>query len=131
MAWSQGHAAVSACGDVCGDVNGSSPTADVGTMWRWCRLFWMSLKCSIDDLYSLVRLVLAIILCMVGLDNFLLSVILQVHAGAVFVVLPYGCILSGPHLVGRNTVDVSLDLSVMELPFFQWQHVRREPLLMP
>ena len=54
----------------------------------------MSLKCSIDDLYSLVRLVLAIILCMVGL-----AVILQVHAGAVFVVLPYGCILSGPHLI--------------------------------
>ena len=75
-------------------------------MWEPCgdgdcrgRQFWMSLKCSIDDLYSLVRLVLAIILCMVGLANFLLSVILQVHAGAVFVVLPYGCILSGPHLI--------------------------------
>ena len=75
-------------------------------MWEPCgdgcrgRQFWMSLKCSIDDLYSLVRLVLAIILCMVGLANFLLSAgILQVHAGAVFVVLPYGCILSGPHLI--------------------------------
>ena len=110
-------------------------------MWEPCgdgdcrgRQFWM---CSTDDLYSLVRLVLAIILCMVGWANFLQCYFTGpcwccVCSPAIWVHFKWAT----PHLlscgvVGRNTVDVSLDLSVMGLLFFQWQHVRGEPLPMP